>query len=258
MTTMKKIFTVSLVLFFIILMTKHVFADNWGLHFPKNGERPNGNATAEYLKQFDAYFIGAENEKVLYLTFDAGYENNLTAGILDTLKKHDVPAAFFLVGTYIKSNPELINRMVSEGHIIANHTMSHPDMSKINNKESFMKELTQVEEIYKSVTGSDIPRFYRPPRGIYSEANLKLAKEAGYKTIFWSAAYKDWEDKNQPSKEEAFSKLIPRTHSGGVILLHNTSKTNALILDELLTKYKQMGYTFETLEHLTRDFSGEV
>jgi len=243
------VFTLILALFF----SNHVFASNWGLHFPGKGERPTGNATAEYLAQYDAYFIGAEEDKVIYLTFDAGYENDLTAGILDTLKKHEVPAAFFLVGTYIKNNPELIKRMVEEGHIIGNHTMSHPDMSKIGAKESFLKELSQVEAHYKAITGNDMLKFYRPPKGIYSEANLKLAKELGYKTIFWSAAYKDWVDGSQPSKEEAFSKLIPRAHPGVVILLHNTSKTNALILDELLTRYKDMGYRFEDLHHLVEN-----
>ena len=225
--------------------------ENWGLHFEKDGGRPTGPKTAEHLKQFNAYFIGPEDEKVLYLTFDAGYENGYTANILDTLKKHEAPAAFFLVGSYIKGNPELILRMVEEGHIVANHTMSHPDMSQISDKEVFKKELAQVEEHYKEITENEIPRFYRPPKGIYNEANLKMAQELGYKTIFWSAAYKDWEENNQPSKEEAFSKLIPRTHPGAVILLHNTSKTNADILDELLGKYKEMGYKFGNLKQLT-------
>lgn len=228
-----------------------IFAgENWGLHFPSEGARPTGPATSEELKEFDAYFIGADDENILYLTFDAGYEIDLTNGILDTLKKHEVPAAFFLVGNYIRDYPVLINRMVSEGHIVANHTMTHPDMSKISTKEAFAKELSLVEGLYKEVTGQEIPRLYRPPRGIYSKENLKHAQELGYKTVFWSCAYKDWEEKNQPSKQEAFDKLIPRTHPGGVILLHNTSKTNATILDELLTKYKEMGYRFESLYHL--------
>jgi len=225
-------------------------ATGWGLSFPKDGGRPTGNATQEYLAKYDACFIGPD-EKVLYLTFDAGYENGFTHDILDILKKHEAPAAFFLVGTYIKNNAELSLRIVDEGHIIANHTMSHPDMSKISSKEAFAKELSQVEDHYREVIGQELPRFYRPPKGTYCETNLQHAKELGYKTIFWSAAYKDWENDNQPSKEEAFSKLIPRTHPGAVILLHNTSKTNALILDELLTRYKEMGYRFECLNHLT-------
>lgn len=230
-----------------------VFAGvHWGLHFPKDGERPTGPATAAHLQQFDAYFIGDENDKVLYLTFDAGYEIDLTPGILDVLKKQEVPAAFFLVGNYIRDNPELIRRMVAEGHSVANHTMTHPDMSKINSKEAFERELSQVETYYKQIIGSEMPRYYRPPKGIYSESNLKHAQELGYKTVFWSCAYKDWDEKNQPTKEAAFDKLIPRVHPGAVVLLHNTSKTNALILDELLTKYKTMGYRFESLDHLTK------
>lgn len=252
---MKKLLKISIFFALTALLCSKVYAgDNWGLHFPGDGERPNGNATAEYLAGFDAFFIGDANEKVLYLTFDAGYENDLTAGILDTLKKHNAPSAFFLVGTYIKNNPELITRMVEEGHIVGNHTMTHPDMSKIADKESFLKELSGAEEHYRTIVGEDMPKFYRPPKGIYSETNLKLAQELGYKTIFWSAAYKDWEDNNQPSRDEAFSKLIPRAHPGAVILLHNTSKTNALILDELLTRYSEMGFKFESLYHLT----GEV
>jgi len=237
-----------------LLCSTAVFAgQNWGLHFPGEGEQSTGPVTAEHLKQFDSYYIGVKDDNVLYLTFDAGYEIDLTDDILDTLKKHEVPAAFFLVGNYIRDYPELINRMVTEGHIVANHTMTHPDMSKISNKDAFAKELAQVEDHYRQVTaGSEIPRFYRPPKGIYSENNLKHAQELGYKTIFWSLAYKDWEEKNQPTKEQAFAKLIPRVHPGAVILLHNTSKTNALILDELLTKYKELGYRFESLEHLVK------
>lgn len=244
----------------ILLMTVYAICatlvsagQNWGLHFPKDGSRPTGPVTAQHLLQFDAYFIGAdENDKVLYLTFDAGYEIDLTPGILDTLKKHGIPAAFFLVGNYVRDYPELINRMVAEGHIVANHTMTHPDMSKIRDKAAFAKELALVEEVYTKVTDSEIPRFYRPPKGTFCEANLRHAQELGYKTIFWSCAYKDWEEKNQPTKQEAFAKLLPRAHPGAVILLHNTSKTNALILDELLTKYKEMGYRFESLEHLVK------
>lgn len=247
---MKKTICLLLPFLFAFIFTANVHAANWGLHFPKDGERPIGNATAEYLAPFDAYFIGSSDEKVLYLTFDAGYENGYTADILDTLATHKVPAAFFLVGHYYKTSPELVKRMAAEGHIVGNHTMSHPDMSKISDKETFSKELALVEELYKSITGKEISKFYRPPQGTFSESNLKMAKELGYKTVFWSTAYKDWIDDAQPSKEEAFSKLLPRTHPGAVILLHNTSKTNAVILDELIKRYKDMGYRFESLEHL--------
>lgn len=226
--------------------------EGWGLHFVKDGEQPRGNKSAEFLAQFDAYYIGAEEEKVIYLTFDAGYENGLTADILDTLKKHEAPATFFLVGTYIRDQEELIRRMVAEGHTVANHTMTHPDMTKIGSRTAFEKELKQVEDAYRKVTGTELPRFYRPPRGIYNEVNLKMAQELGYTTVFWSLAYRDWENDNQPTRETALAKLVPRIHPGAVILLHNTSKTNALILDELLTTYKNMGYRFAPLAYLPK------
>ena len=223
---------------------------SWGLHFSSPGETPVGSADGKSLKALDAAYCGEKGEKVLYLTFDAGYENGCTAQILDVLKEHKVPAAFFLVGTYIEKNPELVTRMVEEGHIVGNHTQSHPDMSKIADPEAFRKELEAVEQAYTAATGREMPKYYRPPQGVYSQENLKAAQSLGYKTVFWSLAYVDWKNDAQPTKEAAFEKLLPRTHDGAVILLHSTSKTNAMILDELLTRWQEMGYRFGTVEEL--------
>lgn len=223
---------------------------NWGLSFQKEGERPVGNATLEELKKYDAYYCGAGEEKQIFLTFDAGFENGYTAEILDVLKKEKVPASFFLVGTYIKENPELIKRMEKEGHLVGNHTMSHPDMSAISDKESFGRELSGVEDIYNEITGKKMKKYYRPPQGKFSFDNLKLAKELGYTTVFWSLAYVDWYVDKQPTREEALEKLLPRTHKGAVILLHSTSKTNAKILSELISRWKKEGYTFLSVEEL--------
>ena len=223
---------------------------SWGLSFRQEGTAPIGNAGADQLKKYDAAYIGNTGEKVLYLTFDAGYENGCTEKILDTLKKHEVKAAFFLVGNYIEKNADLVRRMVGEGHTVANHTMHHYDMSKLSDKASFAAELQDLEALYRDTTGEEMPKFYRPPQGIYSEENLKMAKELGYKTVFWSLAYVDWNNDAQPSKEEAFRKLLPRTHCGAVVLLHSTSATNAEILDELLGKWKEDGYRFGTVEEL--------
>ena len=223
---------------------------SWGLSFRQEGAAPIGNAGADQLKKYDAAYIGNTGEKVLYLTFDAGYENGCTEKILDTLKKHEVKAAFFLVGNYIEKNADLVRRMVGEGHTVANHTMHHYDMSKLSDKASFAAELQDLEALYRDTTGEEMPKFYRPPQGIYSEENLKMAKELGYKTVFWSLAYVDWNNDAQPSKEEAFRKLLPRTHCGAVVLLHSTSATNAEILDELLGKWKEDGYRFGTVEEL--------
>ena len=134
--------------------------------------------------------------------------------------------------------------------MVGNHTMHHPDMSKLTDKAAFQKELQDLEKLYLDITGQKMAKYYRPPQGIYSEENLKMAQELGYKTVFWSLAYVDWNNDQQPTAAYAFEKLIPRTHDGAVVLLHSTSKTNAQILDELLTKWKEMGYTFGTLEEL--------
>lgn len=223
---------------------------NWGLSFQKSGDPPTGNASPDSLKQYNAYYIGAAQKKTIYLTFDAGYENGYTPAILDALKKHNVKVTFFVVGNYLKTSPDLVKRMLKEGHIVGNHTFTHPDMSKISDMDSFKKEIVSVESLYKEITGQNIQKYYRPPQGKYSVNNLKQASELGYKTIFWSLAYVDWYQDKQPTKQQAFDKLLPRIHPGAVVLLHSTSKTNSEILDELLTKWENAGYQFGTLNDL--------
>lgn len=231
---------------------KQAFSEitNWGLSFREEGKAPQGNVSAEFLKNYNAYYVLNGEEKVIYLTFDAGFENGYMPNILDVLKKHDIKATFFLVGNYLETEPDLVKRMIEEGHIVGNHTYTHPDMSKISDTEAFNRELVKFEEKYKEVTGQDLVKFYRPPQGKFSESNLKQANELGYKTFFWSLAYVDWYVNDQPTKEQAFSKLIPRIHPGAVVLLHSTSRTNSEILDELITKWKEMGYTFKNLDEI--------
>ena len=224
---------------------------NWGLSFQKEGEPPVGNASADYLKQYGAYYLGDTSKKTIYLAFDAGYENGYTPAILDALKKHNVKATFFVVGNYIQTSPDLVKRMAAEGHTVGNHTFHHPDMSKISDAASFGQEMRSLENLYKETTGQDMTKFYRPPQGKYSESNLKMAQELGYKTFFWSLAYVDWYVDKQPTATEAFNKLLTRIHPGAIVLLHSTSKTNSEILDELLGKWEAMGYTFGTLADLS-------
>lgn len=223
---------------------------NWGLSFQEDGQPPVANASFEELKKYDAYYAENTEEKVIYLTFDCGYENGNTPAILDALKKHNAPATFFVVGNFLSTSPDLVKRMAAEGHTVGNHTYHHPDMSKISSKEAFAKELDDIAALYEQTTGQPMVKYYRPPQGKYSEANLAMAKELGYKTFFWSLAYVDWYQDKQPSKEEAFKKLLGRIHPGAVVLLHNTSSTNAQILDELLTKWAEMGYRFKPLSEL--------
>ena len=223
---------------------------NWGLSFRQEGQPPVGNASAAELAKHNAHYIGNTTQKRIYLTFDAGYENGYTPAILDTLKKQNVPAAFFVVGHYLESAPELVKRMVAEGHTVANHTYSHPDMSAIAGEDAFLHELSRVEMKYKEIVGKDMPKYYRPPQGKYSEQNLRMACEAGYHTFFWSLAYVDWQTDKQPTREQALDKLIGRIHPGAVVLLHSTSATNAQVLEEVIIKWTEMGYTFGTLSEL--------
>ena len=197
---------------------------SWGLSFRTEGQPPIGNATAAALRTYDAVSV--------------------------VLQAREVPAAFFVVGNYLQTAPELVQRMADEGHLVGNHTEHHWDMSRIADRETFRKELETVEEQYRELTGQEMEKFYRPPQGVYSEENLRMAKELGYKTVFWSLAYVDWYQDDQPTKEQAFSRLIPRIQPGAVVLLHSTSKTNGEILDELLTKWEEMGYTFHPLSEL--------
>ena len=224
--------------------------DNWGLSFQEEGKVPVGNASFDELQQYHAYYAQKTDKKVIYLTFDCGYENGNTPTILDALQKHQAPATFFVVGNFLSDQPDLVKRMAAEGHIVGNHTWSHPDMSKISTQEAFSEELNRVSTLYQETTGQEMVKFYRPPQGKYSTQNLQMAKDLGYQTFFWSLAYVDWYQDQQPTHEEAFKKLTGRIHPGAIVLLHNTSSTNAEILDELLTKWEEMGYSFGSLDQL--------
>ncbi len=222
---------------------------NWGLSFQEDGKPPVANATSEELAKYNAYYTENTDEKVLYLTFDAGYENGNTPAILEALKKHNAKATFFIVGNYLNTRPDLVKQMIDEGHIVGNHSYHHPDMSQMD-RAAFEKELGELEALYQETVGEPMKKYYRPPQGKYSTNNLEIANELGYKTYFWSLAYVDWNQDSQPSHEEAFNKLLKRVHPGAIVLLHSTSKTNGEIMDELLTKWEEMGYTFKSLDEL--------
>ena len=233
-----------------LMLDQVIETGNWGLSYRTPGASPIGPASQEELAKYDAYYLGNTQEKVIYLTFDAGYENGYTQQILDALKKHNAPAAFFLVGNYLEKNPDLVRRMVEEGHIVGNHTMHHPNMAVVQNRATFEKELQGLEALFTQITGKNMSKYYRPPQGIYSQSNLEMAKEMGYTTVFWSLAYVDWNNDSQPTSQQAFDKLLSRIHPGAIVLLHSTSQTNAQIMDELLTKWEAMGYRFASLDDL--------
>ena len=255
----KKILLCLLVLLILPLSTNMVNAEcisdeselNW-YYVPNNkGATPEGaKECKDFLKENDGYYVGNTNEKVLYLTFDEGYEKGNTGAILDTLKKVKVPAAFFVVKPFIDSQPELIKRMVDEGHLVCNHSNHHPSMASISDINEFKKEFTDVEDAFKSLTKKDMPKYFRPPMGKYSKTSLMRTKELGYKTIFWSFAYKDWLVDDQPDASFAINKIKSGMHSGAIVLLHAVSDTNTQILEQILTELKKEGYTFKSLDEL--------
>jgi len=212
-----------------------------------DGLQPNENAEFAFVKNYSAISMGSPDEKVVYITFDAGYENGYAAKVLDTLKAHNARAAFFLVGHYIKANPDIVRRMVDEGHLVCSHSMNHKNMAAMTDLSEFGRELTDLETLFYEQTGERLAMFFRPPEGNFSEMLLQYAQQCGYTTVFWSFAYKDWYNDNQPSAESAFDTIISRTHPGEIALLHLTSKTNAEVLDAVLTKWEEMGYRFGSL-----------
>ncbi len=221
----------------------------------KDHKQPVADSEIRFVEEYNGYHVdkkhGDDNEeKVVYLTFDAGYENGNVAKILDILKQENVQGAFFVLGNLVTSNTDLINRMISEGHTVCNHTYSHKDMTKLT-KEQFSGELKKLEDIYTQYTNAIMPKYYRPPEGRFSLENMKYADELGYKTIFWSFAYADWDNGKQMSPESAKEKILTNMHNGAIILLHPTSSTNAAILGDVIHELKNQGYSFGTLDQLT-------
>ncbi len=224
---------------------------NWYYVRNQDHKTPRINTDIDFsLSDYDAYYVGSQ-KPVIFLTFDEGYENGFTAEILDILKDNQVPAAFFVTGPYISSNPNLVKRMVDEGHIVGNHSQTHPSMpAKANDPEAFKREITEVENSFQELIGTSMPKFFRPPRGEYSEKSLALTKELGYQTIFWSFAYQDWLVDQQPDPEQAYERIIEGTHNGEIMLLHAVSSTNTQILDRIINDIKIEGYRFAPLSDL--------
>ncbi len=225
---------------------------SWYVIRNKEHNQPKLDSNMSFMKNYNAVYVdeNKKEEKTLYLTFDAGYENGNVEKIVDVLIEKDVPAAFFLLDNIIKKHPNLIKKMADNNCIICNHTKTHRDMSKITNKTEFENELSSLENICVQESGVEMKKFYRPPEGKFSELNLKYADELGYKTVFWSFAYADWDNEKQPTHEEAKRKILENTHNGAIILLHPTSSTNAEILSDLIDEWRNMGYTFASLEEL--------
>ena len=220
----------------------------WGLKKVENSQPEVPIVWKEMLKKYDGYYLGNTGEKVMYMTFDEGYENGYTAQILDVLKKTNTPAAFFVTGPYIENEPELIKRMVEEGHIVGNHTVNHPSMPELS-EEQLTKELYELNEKYNNLTKQNMT-FMRPPKGEFSEKSLAATQKNGYKSIFWSVAYADWNTNSQKGVDYAVEQVTKQFHNGAIILLHAVSEDNAKGLEQIINTAKEQGYTFKSLEDL--------
>lgn len=218
----------------------------WGLKKNVNAPPEIPESIVKLTEKYGAYYID-KVPKSLYLTFDEGYENGYTAKILDVLKENEVPAAFFVTGPYLKKETELVKRMVDEGHIVGNHSVNHPSLPSVTDDEKLKKEITDLNDEFKSKFGKDM-KYLRAPRGEYSERTLAITRDLGYTNVFWSFAYKDWDVNNQKGTDYAYDEIKKGVHDGAVLLLHAVSKDNANILDRIIKDLKNEGYVFKSLD----------
>ena len=253
------IFALILTLSFIILPVSaetDTKIYNWYCVRRSGHLQPACDPNMSFIENYGGYYIDKNHsdgcaEKVVYLTFDAGYENGNVEKILDVMKAEQVKGAFFVLAHLIEANTELVKRMTDEGHLVCNHTSRHKDMTKYHSKEEFSAELESLEKLYSEKIGGAMAKYYRPPEGKFSEENLKFANELGYKTVFWSFAYADWDNAHQMAPEKAEKKILDNVHNGAVLLLHPTSETNARVLGKVIRTLKAEGYRFGTLDELT-------
>ncbi len=255
---MKKIFVFFGLLISVFSLSINIFAASqsfsWYCAHCKGHVQPIADSSLGFIDKYNACYIDKKHsdsceEKVVYLTFDAGYNNGNIDKILDTLKEENVSAAFFVLGHLVENNTELIERMFNEGHLVCNHTFSHKNMTNLSEDE-FISELEKLENACLKTTGKQIAKYYRPPQGVFDIGSLQYAQKMGYKTVFWSFAYDDWDNNRQMSIEKAKLKILENLHNGEIMLLHPTSSTNAAVLGEIIREAKQQGYRFGSLDEI--------
>lgn len=255
---MKKIlsvFFVFLIVFgFVLTVGATSQTYSWFCVHRRDHLQPKADASMSFIEEYNGFYIDKKrgddcSDKVIYLTFDAGYENGNIERILNVLKEENVQAAFFVLGHMIEKETELVMRMQNEGHLVCNHTYSHKSMVN-KSREEFVAELEQLENCCLQKTGKPLAKYYRPPEGKFDEESLKYAAEMGYKTVFWSFGYDDWDNARQMSHDKAKKKILENSHNGEIMLLHPTSSTNAEILKEIIRELRNEGYRFGSLDEL--------
>ncbi|WP_407270847.1 delta-lactam-biosynthetic de-N-acetylase [Radiobacillus sp. PE A8.2] len=221
----------------------------WGYKKGTNHEPPEVGKYANILEKYGGYYLDKSGDKVIYLTFDNGYEQGYTGDILNVLNEYQIPATFFVTGHYVESSEELVKRMVKDGHIVGNHTYYHPDLTTIS-KEEMKKELDKLEKAVANITSQKSMKYVRPPKGAFSDQSLQWLNEFGYIPMFWSLAFVDWNINDQKGWQKSYNSVIQQIHPGAVILLHTVSKDNADALEHLITDLRKQGYTFKSLDDL--------
>ena len=254
---MKKIITLFIILSLVLSFSFNVSAESCGWYVIRNREnkQPTIDSRYSFIEKYNAFYVNknyneSSEEKVIYLTFDAGYSNENLEKILDILKEEKVSAAFFILSNLIIKSPEVVKKMTDNGHLVCNHTSKHIDISKAKDKNEIKAEISKLEALYTELTGKEMQKYFRPPEGRFDEKSLSYINELGYKTVFWSFAYEDWNNEKQPSLESAKKKIFANLHNGEIMLLHPTSKTNADILKDVIIELKTQGYRFGTLDEL--------
>ncbi len=256
---MKKTVAIALSLVLAMLFVINVSAGqvsrSWYCVRNSEHRQPTVGADISFVEQYGGYYVDRQHkdesaERVIYLTFDAGYENGNISKILDVMAQKKVNGAFFVLSNLVIKNTDIVKRMAEEGHLVCNHTSKHLDMSTKKTFEEFSEELCKLENVYREYTGRELDRYFRPPEGRFSADTLKFAQQMGYKTIFWSFAYEDWNNSAQMSRDQAIQKIMSNLHNGEIMLLHPTSETNAEILGDIIDECRAQGYRFGTLDEL--------
>lgn len=254
---MKKIIALFIALTLLTVISVPIFAQSYSWYIVRNKEnkQPRTDPSFDFVEKYNGFYVNKNysddsRDKVIYLTFDAGYSNENLESILNTLKEENVPAAFFILSNLIIKSPHVVKKMTDDGHLVCNHTSKHIDISKVTDKSQISEEMGKLEKLYQELTGKEMEKYFRPPEGRFNEESLSYISSLGYKTIFWSFAYEDWDNDNQPSSELAKEKIFANLHNGEIMLLHPTSKTNALILKDIIVELRARGYRFGTLDEL--------
>lgn len=248
---MKKYLGLMLLFSLFLAFPFTIFAESngWGYKKGEDNQPPEVGKYKDILEKHQAFYLDPSGDKYIYLTFDNGYEAGFTEQILNVLQDKNVPATFFLTGHYVEDQPDLVRRMLKDGHIVGNHSDGHRDFTAIS-KEEFTDDVTKLTKKIKEVDKSAAVQYIRPPKGTFNDESLSWANELGYTHIFWSVAFVDWNEGSEKGWEHAYDQVMDQIHPGAIVLMHTVSKDNADALSHLIDDLRGKGYTFKSLDHL--------